>query len=151
MEKNIIKRFIKLRIKPKEAVFEDQSIGPILSPFLTRDKINIFCSEFNNVSKIYINEFKLSVIFFINMDNSFFFIIKGPRLSELLKIVLNINSLYNISNENFLYLTEFFDLLFFKYSFFVSNIKFNDFLLKKFMINSLFSLKNIIIKNEYFE
>lgn len=151
MEKNIIKRFIKLRIKPTGAVFEDQSIGPILSPFLTRDKINIFCTEFNNVSKIYINEFKLSVIFFINMDNSFFFIIKGPRLSELLKIVLNINSLYNISNENFLYLTEFFDLLFFKYSFFVSNIKFNDFLLKKFMINSLFSLKNIILKNEYFK
>ena len=77
MEKNIIKRFIKLRIKSTGAVFEDQSIGPILSPFLTRDKINIFCTEFNNVSKIYINEFKLSVIFFINMDNSFFFIIKG--------------------------------------------------------------------------
>ena len=89
MEKNIIKRFIKLRIKPVNAVFEDQGIGPILSPFLTRDKINIFCSEFNNISKSYINEFKLSVIFFINLDNSFFFVIKGPRLSELLKIILN--------------------------------------------------------------
>lgn len=65
--------------------------------------------------------------------------------------MLNINSLYNISNENFLYLTEFFDLLFFKYSFFVSNINFNDFLLKKFMLNSLFSLKSLILKNEYFE
>lgn len=151
MEKNIIKRFIKLRIKPVNAVFEDQGIGPILSPFLTRDKINIFCSEFNNISKSYINEFKLSVIFFINLDNSFFFVIKGPRLSELLKIILNINSLYNISNDNFLYLTEFFDLLFFKYFFFILNVRYNDFLLKKYMINSLFSLKNLIIKNEYFE
>lgn len=150
MEKNIIKRFIKLRIKPLGAVFEDQGIGPILSPFLPRDKINFFCNEFNNISKNYINELKLSVIFFLNLDNSFFFIIKGPRLSELLKLILNINSLYNISNDNFIYLTEFFDLVFFKYSFFFFNVNYNNFLLKKFMISSLFSLKKIILKNEYF-
>lgn len=151
MEKNIVKRFFKLRIKSGCAMFEDQSIGPILSPYIPRDKINNFCNDFNNISKIYINDLKLSVIFYLNIDNTFFFIIKGPRLSEIIKLMLNINSLYNLKDENFIYLTELYDLVFFKYSFFLKNFKYNNFLLKKFLINSLFSIKNLKIKNEYFE
>jgi hypothetical protein len=151
MKKNLIKSFLKLRIKPNCAVFEDQSIGPVLSEYLNREKINNFCNDFNNVSKCYINDLKLSVIFYFYLDSSFFFIIKGPRLSEIIKLVLNINSLYKINIENFLYLTEFYDLIFFKYYFFLKNSKYNNFLLKKFLFNSLFSIKNILIKNEYFE
>lgn len=151
MEKNIIKRFLKLRIKPGCAIFEDQSIGPILSPFITRDKINNFCNDFNNISKIYITDLKLSVIFYLNFDNTFFFVIKGPRLSEVIKLILNINSLYKITSSDFLFLSEFFDLVFFKYFFFFKNLRYNNFILKRFLINSLFSIKNINIKNEYFE
>jgi ribosomal protein L11 len=150
MEKNIIKRFFKLRISSKNAAFEDPTIGPILSPFLTRDKITLFCNDFNNYSKIYLSEIKLSVIFFLNIDNSFFYIIKGPRFSELLKFVLNINSLSNIHSDNFIFLTEIYDLIFFKFSFFCSNFFFNSFLLKRFFLDLLFSIKNLLIINDEF-
>jgi ribosomal protein L11 len=150
MEKNIIKRFFKLRINAGNALFEDPTIGPILSPFLTRDKITIFCNDFNNFSKIYLNDIKLSVIFFLNIDNSFFYIIKGPRFSELLKLILNINSLSLILENNFILLTELYDLIFFKYSFFCSKFFFNSFLLKRFFLDSLFSIKNLIIINDQF-
>lgn len=148
MEKNLIKRFFKLRINACNATFEDPTIGPILSPFLTRDKIIIFCNDFNNFSKIYLNDIKLSVIFFLNIDNSFFYIIKGPRFSELLKLILNINSLYLISNDNFIFLTELYDLIFFKYSFFSSSLFFNSFLLKRFFLDILFSIKNLVVLND---
>jgi ribosomal protein L11 len=151
MEKNIIKRFFKLRVNAGNAAFEDPTIGPILSPFLTRDKITLFCNDFNNFSKIYLNDIKLSVIFFLNLDNSFFYIIKGPRFSELLKLILNINSLSVISEDNFIFLTELYDLIYFKYSFFCSNFFFNSFLLKRFFLDSLFSIKNLkIMNNEFF-
>jgi hypothetical protein len=151
MKKSPIKSFLKLRIKPCCAVFEDQSIGPVLSEYLNREKINNFCNDFNNVSKCYINDLKLSVIFYFCLDNSFFFIIKGPRLSEIIKLILNINSLYKKTEDDFLYLTEFYDLIFFKYFFYFNNFKYNSFLLKKFLNNSLFSIKKLNIKNEYFE
>lgn len=151
MEKNNIKRSFKLRINSGCASFEDPTIGPILSPFLLRDKIVLFCNDFNNISKIYLNDLKLSVIFFLNSDNSFFFIIKGPRFSELLKLILNINNLSIISEDNFIFLTELYDLIFFKYSFFSFTFFFNSFLLKRFFLDILFSIKNLIIFNdEYF-
>jgi ribosomal protein L11 len=150
MEKNIIKRSFKLRINAGNASFEDLTIGPILSPFLTRDKIIIFCNDFNNFSKIYLNDIKLSVIFFLNVDNSFFFIVKGPRFSQLLKFILNINSLSIMSNDNFIFLTELYDLIFFKYSFFSSILFFNSFLLKRFFLDILYSIKKLIVVNDEF-
>lgn len=150
MEKSIIKRFFKLRISSKGAVFEDPTIGPILSPFLTRDKITNFCNDFNNFSKVYLSDIKLSVIFFLNIDNSFFYIIKGPRFSELLKLIINVESLLNISENNFIILTEIYDLIYFKFSFFCLNVFFNSFLLKRFFLDSLFSIKNLIIINDIF-
>jgi len=150
MEKNIIKRFFKLRISAGNATFDDPTIGPILSPFLLKDKITIFCNDFNIFSKIYLNNIKLSVIFFLNIDNSFFFIIKGPRFSELLKLILNIKSLLLLSVENFIYLTELYDLIFFKYFFFFSNLFFNNFLLKRFFFDILFSIKKLFVLNDIF-
>jgi hypothetical protein len=146
-EKNIIKRSFKLRILPNLASFEDINIGPILSPFISREKINIFCNDFNNNTKFHINELKLSVIFYLNIDNSFFYIIKGPRLSELFKMVITINNLYNSDLENFLYLTELYDFLYYKYNIFLNN----DFFFKNFFFNNLYSFKNLLIKkNENF-
>jgi len=148
MEKNIVKRSFKLRILPNTASFDDINIGPILSPFIVRDKINIFCNDFNNNTKFFLNDLKLSVIFFLNIDNSFFYIIKGPRLSDLLKMVIDLKNLYNSDFDNFLYLTELFDFLFLKYSIFNNNefFFFNDFFFKNFFFNNLFSFKNLIIK-----
>jgi ribosomal protein L11 len=150
MEKNIIKRFFKLRISAKNAVFEDPTIGPILSPFLTRDKILLFCNDFNNFSKNYINDIKLSIIFFLNIDNSFFYIVKGPRFSELLKLILNIDNLSIYYENNSIILTELYDLIFFKFSFFCLNFFFNSFLLKRFFLDMLFSIKNLLIINNEF-
>jgi len=152
-EKNIIKRSFKLRILPSLASFDDINIGPILSPFIPREKINLFCNDFNNNTKLFINELKLSVIFYLNIDNSFFYIIKGPRLTELLKIVLSINNLYYSDIENYIYLTEFYDFLYYKYYIFINNNFFfkNDLFFKNFFFNNLYSYKNLLLKkNEEF-
>ena len=150
MEKGIIKRLFKLRLIPMNASFEDTNVGPILSPFLTKDKINQFCLDFNENSKFYFLDLRLSVIFFLNTDNSFFYIIKGQRLSELLKLILNTTSLFKI-DESFIFLTEFYDVIFYKY-FFYNNFncyKYNSFFFKLFLLNNLFSLKNFYVLNDY--
>jgi len=151
MEKKRIKRFFKLNIRPLNAAFEDSSIGPNLSPFMVREKINLFCNEFNEVSKNYISDLKLSIILYLHTDNTFFFIIRGSRLSDLLKLILNISSLSVFNENDYIYLSEFYDLIFYKYFFFNSDILYNSFILKNFLISSSYSIKNLLIKNEYFE
>lgn len=147
MEKKSIKRFFNLKIETQKAVFEDSNIGPILSPFLNKDKINSFCSEFNEVTKLYLLDLKLSIILYLYTDNTFFFVIKGFCLTDLIKCVMCIRSMYIKNNSSFLYLKEFYDLVFYKYFFF--NFYFNDFILKKKMFNSFFSIKNILLVNDF--
>lgn len=150
-ENIIIKRSFKLRIFANGASFEDLNIGPILSPFIARDKINLFCNNFNDNTKFFLNEMRLYVIFYLTVDNTFFFIIKGSKLSELFKISLEINNIYNLNFENYLYLKDIFDCAYLKY-FFLNNYEnffLNDIFFKLFFFNSISSFKNLYIKNDY--
>lgn len=91
MEKKKIKRFFDLTLNACISRFEDSGVGPILSPFLNKDKVNSFCNEFNAQSKVYKSSLPIRVNLCVFMDNSFFFFIKGVSFSSLLKLVLNID------------------------------------------------------------
>lgn len=147
IEKKSIKRFFKLKIKTQQAVFEDSNIGPILSPFLNKEKVNSFCNEFNEATKLYLLNIKLSIVLYLHTDNTFFFVIKGFCLSDLIKCILCVNNLYIKNDNDFLYLKEFYDLVYYKYFFF--NFSFNDFFFKKKIFNCFFSIKNLLLVNDY--
>ncbi|EPS73342.1 hypothetical protein M569_01427, partial [Genlisea aurea] len=65
-------------------------IGPVLSPFMNKEKVTNFCNEFNKLSKNYKNNLPLRVLLCLFFDNTFFFLIKGINASLVLKLILNI-------------------------------------------------------------
>jgi len=73
MEKKKIKRFFNLTLNACSSRFEDSGIGPILSPFMNKEKVNSFCNDFNNQSKNYKSGLSLRVQLCLFTDNSFFF------------------------------------------------------------------------------
>jgi len=147
MEKKKIKRFFDLTLNACISRFEDSGVGPILSPFINKEKINSFCSEFNLKSKIYKSGFPLRVNFCLFFDNSFFFFIKGVSFSSLLKIVLSINGI--LSNRKFkITLVDLFFLCALKGNFFNKGKKINDKFFFYSILCSLNSVKNLVIKNE---
>jgi ribosomal protein L11 len=92
-KKNIV-RYFNLRINAQDASFENLNIGPNLSPFMKRDKINLFCQEFNNMTSLYLyKDIPIYITFYLYTDHSFFFIIKGPSIAFLLRMLFNIESL----------------------------------------------------------
>ena len=147
MEKKKLKRFFNLKLLVSSAVFEDSSIGPNLSPFMPREKINLFCSEFNELSKSYISDLKLFVKLYLYTNNSFFFVIKGPCFLDFIKI-LNLSTKFNI--DNFLYLKELYDIILLKNYFLGKNFKFNNFFIKRLILCNIYSIKNLKLKNEFF-
>lgn len=146
-----IKNLFKLEIFCNSAKFEDQSIGPNLSPYIPRDKINLFCDEFNKLTKNYNNDLKVSVKLILYVDNSFFFIIKGPNFSNLLKIIINTENL-KLNKFNEVSIFELYDIIYLKNLFLYkkTNIKYNNILLRLQIKNSINSIKNIkILKRSY--
>ena len=90
LEKKNEVRYFNLRINAQDASFENLNIGPNLSPFMKRDKINQFCIEFNNTTSIYLyKDIPLYLTLYLYTDNSFFFIIKGPSVAFLLKMIFD--------------------------------------------------------------
>lgn len=143
--KKKIKRFFNLIIPSMKAVFENQSIGPVLSPYIMKDKINSFCVEFNKVSDIYKYALLLHVKLILFFDNTFFFIIKGPALSVLLKLVYNIDSCSSL-DEYEINIFDFFDLIFVKDFFYLQSVKNSyvfSFFFKKRLLMSVNSFKNL--------
>lgn len=128
--------------------FEDSGIGPILSPFMNKEKVTNFCNEFNSLSKAYKKNLPLRVFFCLFFDNSFFFIIKGINISFLLKLILNLDQFHIQKNE--VLILDFYLLLFLKCN--LIDYKKKEFFNKHYFL-SLFStinsLKNIVIKNEF--
>lgn len=142
-----IKNLFKLEVLCGGAKFEDPGIGPNLSPYMVRDKINLFCAEVNQLTNTYNNELRIGVKLFLYMDNSFFFCVKGPNFTNLVKLFLNCDSLigeaYNVIN-----LCDLFDLVYFKKLFMLnSGIKYNNLVLKMQIKNSIHSIKNLKVIN----
>lgn len=147
MEKKKIKRFFNLTLNSCISRFEDPGIGPILSPFMNKEKVNSFCNEFNNQSKIYKSGLPVRVQLCLFVDNSFFFFIKGVNFSSLLKLVLNVER-FNYNNRNEINLFDFFFLCILKNNFLLHKKKlYNKFFFFS-LINSLNSMKFLIVKNE---
>jgi ribosomal protein L11 len=139
-------RFFNLRINAKDASFENINVGPNLSPFINKEKINQFCLEFNKVTDIYISkEIPIYIRLFLYTDNSFFFIVRGPSFSFILKILFGLISL---KKELFLtedlkqniYLKELYDIILLKNFFFNKLIRNNSFIIKNQVKNSFFSM-----------
>lgn len=147
MEKKKIKRFFNLSLNACIARFEDSGVGPILSPFMNKEKVNSFCTEFNNQSKIYKSGLPIRVQLCVFTDNSFFFYIKGANFSYLLKLALNVDRFnYNLKHE--LNILDFFFLCLLKNNLFLHKKKFYE---KNFffsLINALNSTKYLLLKNE---
>lgn len=127
--------------------FEDSGIGPILSPFMNKEKVNSFCSEFNNQSKIYKSGLPVRVRLCLFMDNSFFFFIKGASFSSLLKLVLNIDR-FNYDKKNEIGIFEFFFLCILKNNFLLHKRKIYEKSFFYSLINSLNSMSFLTLKNE---
>lgn len=127
--------------------FEDSGIGPILSPFMNKEKVNSFCIEFNNQSKAYKSGLPLRVQLCLFIDNSFFFFIKGANFSSLLKLVLNIEK-FNYNKKSEINIFDFFLLCILKNNFFFHKKKVYDRFFFFSLINSLNSIKALVIKNE---
>ena len=146
MDKKKIKRFFNLTLNACISRFEDSGVGPILSPFINKEKINSFCSEFNIKSKLYKSGLPLRVNFCLFFDNSFFFFIKGVNFSSLLKIVLSINGI--LSNRKFkITLVDLFFVCILKNNFFAVGKKVNDRIFFYSILCSLNSVKNLVVKN----
>lgn len=147
MEKKKIKRFFDLTLNSCASRFEDSGVGPILSPFMNKEKVNSFCNEFNNQSKIYKIGLPLRVRLCLFIDNSFFFFIKGVSFSLLLKLVLNVDRLY-YDKKNEMNIFDFFFLCILKNNFILHNKNLYEKFFFLSLINSLNSMKNLILKNE---
>lgn len=147
MEKKKIKRFFDLTLNACVSRFEDSGIGPILSPFMNKEKVNSFCSEFNNKSKIYKSGLPLRVQLCLFIDNSFFFFIKGANFSSLLKLVLSVDR-FSYSKKNEISIFDFFFLCILKNNFFSHKKKIYDKVFFLSLINSLNSMNFLVIKNE---
>lgn len=136
MNKKIV-RFFNLRINSQDASFENLNIGPNLSPFMNREKINLFCLEFNSVTSFYLfKEIPIFCKLILFNDGSFILLIKGPSLNFFLKI-LDIKSLKVITLKELFYIVL------------IKNNSINNLLNKKSFIkfnqikNAFFSLKNL--------
>jgi ribosomal protein L11 len=155
MNKNILKRYFNLRINSGSASFETQSIGPNLSPYMNRDKINQFCLEFNNFTVSYYssNEIELFIRLNLYIDNSYNFIIKGPSFPFLIKLFYNIKKISDLKNMYNINLFILYKLIFIKNYFINKNI--NKFLLNFFLrlqFKSLYySLNNIKNKKKFYK
>jgi ribosomal protein L11 len=147
MEKKKIKRFFNLTLNACSSRFEDQGIGPILSPFMNKEKVNSFCAEFNNQSKIYKNGLPLRVQLCLFIDNSFFFFIKGANFSSLLKLALNVDK-FDHNKKNEISIFDFFFLCLLKNNLFLHRNKMYNKVFFFSLINSLNSMKFLILKNE---
>lgn len=148
MEKKKIKRFFNLTLNACVSRFEDPGIGPILSPFMNKEKVNSFCTEFNNQSKIYKSGLPLRVQLCLFVDNSFFFNIKGASFSSLLKLALNVDR-FNYTKRNEICILDFFCVCILKNNFILQKKKLYDKIFFFSLINSLNSMKNLILKNEF--
>jgi ribosomal protein L11 len=126
--KKKLKRYFNLVLQSSKASFEDQFIGPVLSPFMTRDKIKVFCEEFNNKSKIIKASLKLMVKLYLYDDKTFFFIIKGVSFSLLVKLLLNLN-FHEFNNAiKTITIFEMYDLIYFKNIFLVKFLSYDNIL-----------------------
>lgn len=148
MEKKKLKRFFNLNLNATIARFEDSGIGPILSPFINKEKVTNFCNEFNVASKRYKSGLILRVYLCLFVDNSFFFFIKGVSFFLLLKLILNIE---RFNSSYILNIFDFFFLLFLKDNLIVDKNKIYSKLYFYSFINTLNSTKNLIVENEFFE
>ena len=140
-------RFFNLRINAEEAIFENLSIGPNLSPFMNKDKITQFCNEFNHLTNIFISkDIPIFVKLYLYTDNSFFFIIKGPSFSFLLKILFNITSLSDLLwSNNKISIKELYDIVILKNYYLNKYIKSTSFILRQQIRNCFFSIKGLDI------
>lgn len=146
MNKLILKRYFNLRINANSAIFENQSIGPNLSPFMQKDKINQFCVEFNNVTTFYkSNEIELYVRLNLYYDNSFNFIIKGPSFPFLFKLFYNIDKLKNLNiKKDEIDLFMIYKIIFIKNYFINKNL--NNYLFNLFIKDQFKNLYYSIVK-----
>jgi ribosomal protein L11 len=147
MEKKKVKRFFNLTLNACSSRFEDSGIGPILSPFINKEKVNSFCSDFNNQSKNYKSGLSLRVQLCLFTDNSFFFLIKGVKFSSLLKLALNVER-FNYNKINEIGIIDFFFLGILKNNFFLEKKKLYDKFFFLSLINSLNALNFLVLKNE---
>lgn len=147
MEKKKVKRFFNLTLNACSSRFEDSGIGPILSPFMNKEKVNSFCSDFNNQSKNYKSGLSLRVQLCLFTDNSFFFLIKGVKFSSLLKLALNVER-FNYNKINEIGIIDFFFLGILKNNFFLEKKKLYDKFFFLSLINSLNALNFLVLKNE---
>lgn len=147
MEKKKIKRFFNLTLSACAARFEDTGVGPILSPFMNKEKVNSFCNEFNLSSKKYKSGLPLRVYLCLFVDNSFFFFIKGVSFFLLLKLILNLERFISCQQLD---LFDFFLLLFLNTNLILNKDKNKIFDKIYFfsLINILNSTKSLIITNE---
>lgn len=138
-----LKRFFNLFVKSSEAAFEDPFIGPNLSPYMSRDKIKMFCDEVNKQSSLIKSGIKLLVRLYLFDDKSFFFIIKGIPFALLLKLLLNIKfNKFNISEKNISIFSAY-DLIYIKNIFNIKLLPFNTLLFKYQIINNVYSIKKL--------
>lgn len=149
MDKKKIKRFFNLTLNACVARFEDSGIGPILSPFMNKEKINSFCSDFNTNSKQYKSGLPIRVNLCLFFDNTFFFFIKGVGFSSLLKIVTSTEKIsFNRNIE--INLMDLFFLCILKNNFLFDKKKINHRLTFYSILNSLSSIKSLNLKNEVY-
>ena len=142
-----IKNIFKLRIFCNSAKFENNEIGPNLSPYLNREKINLFCDEVNKLTTDFNNDLQILVKLYLYIDNSFFFFIKGPNFSKLLKLIYNIEIFDN--NNKILNLFDLFDIIYIKNLFmFRKFIRYNNWFFWNQLKNSIYSIKNLNLLNE---
>nr|QFQ52410.1 hypothetical protein [Paramoeba aparasomata] len=138
-----LKRFFNLFVKSSQAVFEDPFIGPNLSPYMSRDKIKLFCEELNSKALLIKSGLKLLVKLYLFDDKSFFFIIKGVPFSLLLKLLLNIK--FNAFEETLKVITIFdaYNILYLKNIFNIRFLPYDNLFLKSQLIDNIYSIKNL--------
>jgi ribosomal protein L11 len=144
-------RFFNLRINAQDASFENINVGPNLSPFMPKDKITQFCSEFNKATLFYKSkDIPIYLRLFLYTDGSFFFVLRGPSFSYFIKVLFCLYSLdkESINSIEGIKLNELYDINILKNFFFNKLIKVDSFILKNQIKNNFFRLHNLKVTYE---
>lgn len=124
---NLLKRTFNLKMNAGAAKFELATIGPVLSPYTTREAIKSFCEAFNVETAVFKQNLDILVTLYLNHDHTFFFAIKGPRLVNLIRY-------YHLTfdcEEKFIPIRDLFNVFLVKHYFLLQKLVMkNDFYLK---------------------
>jgi len=142
----MFKRKFKFKIPSQEASIKLSFLIPTLSPYLNKKKIEIFCIQFNELTKNIQKGLEVPVIVYLTKDNDTICFLKSLSTGYLLKKLNNIDILDINNSKSKINLLTIYQIVWYKIRFYeeINNYKKNSlkFLEKNLFFSILYGLKS---------